>query len=158
MKAGLDLARRFLAGELAPVDQLLEETDLPVEVAHAVELLAHDACHDLAIALAESFGVIELVVIVDQLGMPVHSGLLNPNLSLMLDANGVHTLEASCAYWSGRIDAACRHRVMAIEDLAVFSDPDEDQVVYVLDEFARVAQHLEQTLSPSSPLLAAPGL
>lgn len=156
MSSGIDLAQKFLAGELKAFERPIEDTqefaDLSItyseknsSIEAAVMELSHGSCHDLTYALADALGLETVIAIVDEAGMPVHSGLYNDAAKLMLDANGVHTIDGAMAFWSGITRQQCAARPMELDDLYDICGSDEDAAEIALEDFSLIAEFVQET-------------
>lgn len=156
MSSGIDLAQKFLAGELKAFERPIEDTqefaDLSItyseknsSIEAAVMELSHGSCHDLTYALADALGLKTVIAIVDEAGMPVHSGLYNDAAKLMLDANGVHTIDVAMAFWSGITRQQCAARPMELDDLYDICGSDEDAAEIALEDFSLIAEFVQET-------------
>lgn len=166
MSSGIDLAQRFLAGELKAFERPIEDTqefaalseiysEKNASIESAVMELAHGSCHDLTIGLAEALSQETVVAIVDEAGMPVHSGLFNSAAQLILDANGVHSLEAAVAFWSGITRQKCSARLMELDDLYDISGCDEDAAEIALEDFSLIAEFVQEAFILGDQALSA---
>ena len=101
-----------------------------------------------------------VIAIVDETGMPVHSALYNSTAQLLLDANGVHTVERAVAFWSGITRQQCSARQMDVEQLYFISGCDESAAEVALEDFSLIAEFIQQELMPTAehaPEASAPG-
>jgi hypothetical protein len=157
MNPGIDLAQKFLAGELTAFELPIEDTqafaalsetysEKNASIQSAVMELAHGSCHDLTYALADALGLETVIAIVDETGMPVHSGLHNDAAKLMLDANGVHTIDGAVAFWSGISRQQCAARPMELDDLYDICGSDEDAAEIALEDFSLIAEFIQEAL------------
>ena len=160
MSSGIDFAKKFLAGAVKAFDLPIEDTQAFValskayseknaSIESAVMELAHGSCHDLTIGLADALGQQTAMSIVDETGMPVHSGLYNSATQQMLDANGVHAIEASVAFWSGITRQSCSARLIEVDELYDISGCDEDAAEIALEDFSLIADFIQEELMPA---------
>ncbi|WP_274644566.1 hypothetical protein [Pseudomonas serbica] len=177
MSSSIDFAQKFLAGAVKSFDLPIEDTqafaklsetysEKNASIESAVMELAHGSCHDLTIGLADALSQEAVIAIVDDAGMPVHSGLYNSAAQLILDANGVHTIEAAVAFWSGITRQPCSARLMEVDELYGISGCDESSAEIALEDFSIIADFIQenfisvgQALSSgsSSPVASIPG-
>lgn len=139
------LVDRFVAGQSKPFVDLVENREefMKADLYSSVSMLNHDACHDLSIALAEASNHDSILLFTDDVGLPIHSALFSKEKSLILDGNGINKVKEALKHWK-HIAGATRTRAIAIEDLAMFSDPSEDQVDYVISEFNKIADFISE--------------
>jgi hypothetical protein len=160
MSSGIDFAQKFLAGEVKAFDLPIEDTqafaalseaysEKNASIESAVMELAHGSCHDLTIGLADALGQQTAMSIVDETGMVVHSGLYNSATQQMLDANGVHAIEAAVAFWSGITRQSCSARLIEVEELYDISGCDEDAAEIALEDFSLIADFIHEELTPA---------
>ena len=171
MSPAIDFAQKFLAGELTAFERPIEDTEAFAKLSQAysernssiesaVMELAHGSCHDLTIGLADELSQQAVIAIVDETGMPVHSALYNSTAQLLLDANGVHTVERAVAFWSGITRQQCSARQMDVEQLYFISGCDESAAEVALEDFSLIAEFIQQELMPTAehaPEASAPG-
>ena len=115
----------------------------------AVMELAHGSCHDLTISLADALSQQTVIAIVDEAGMLVHSALYNSAAQLLLDANGVHTVDAAVAFWSGITRQQCNARQMDVEQIYHISGCDEESAEVALEDFSLIAEFIQEELMPA---------
>ncbi|MBI6727339.1 hypothetical protein YA0089_27365 [Pseudomonas viridiflava] len=156
------LARSFLAGHILPFASPIENSESFIalsgsynernaSVEAAVMELAHGSCHVLTMALAQALEVSEIMVITN-CGIPVHSGLFEPDRQTLLDANGVHSIESAVDFWSGIVRAPCTATLMPIEDLLPFSSCEDLDFHSALKDFDVIAQFAYHEGLISAPL------
>lgn len=161
MSPAIDFAQKFLAGELTAFERPIEDTEAFAKLSEAfseknasiesaVMELAHGSCHDLTIGLADTLSQQTVIAIVDESGIPVHSGLYNSAAQLLLDANGVHTVEGAVAFWSGITRQRCSARQMDVEQLYFFSGCDESSAEVALEDFSLIAEFIQKELMPAA--------
>lgn len=161
MSHGINLAQLFLAGLVRPFDLPIEDTEAFAKLSEvyserntsiesAVMELAHGSCHDLTIGLANALSQQTVIAIVDEVGMPVHSALYNSAAQLLLDANGVHTVEGAVKFWSGITRQQCSARQMEVEQVYFISGCDESSAEMALEDFSLIAEFIQEELIPVS--------
>ncbi|CAM3784455.1 hypothetical protein VRRI112168_00285 [Vreelandella rituensis] len=166
-RAGLDFARAFLRGEIAPFAEPLEHSDSFSDALNSPEGndlescimgLAHGDCHSLTAALADRLDVENVVMIrTAGGGAPVHSGLHHPERGLLLDANGVHRVEDACRFWSVIGGEPCKAVPTTTDGFC--SNYDEEDADYALSHFAIIAAFVTPRLAKltASERAAPPG-
>jgi hypothetical protein len=152
MTVGIDLAQSFMRGELKAFEQPIENSkpfaqlswgcDQSVALESAVMELAHGSCHDLTLGLAEALGLEQVALISTVSGIPMHSALLNPERGLLLDANGVHTVDEAQAFWGRLAGEPCVMREVIRAHLSALSTFDEDAASLALEDFELVANFI----------------
>lgn len=171
MSPAIDFAQKFLAGELTAFERPIEDSpafaklseaysEKNASIESAVMELAHGSCHDLTIGLADALSQQTVIAIVDEAGMPVHSALYNSAAQLLLDANGVHTVEGAVAFWSGITRQQCSARQMDVELIYDISGCDESAAEVALEDFSLIAEFIQKELMPAvepAPEVSAPG-
>lgn len=142
--AAVKLITQFIAGKIMPFEDLLEDSSVLLDegIYNSISYLCHDACHDLSIVLADAFEYDSILMLTDNMGIPVHSGLYLESRSLILDGNGIHCANDALAHWK-HIGYASAMKTVKIEDLAFFSDPDDFQCEIVVSHFNLIADYVE---------------
>jgi hypothetical protein len=154
MDQGIAFAKSFMQGDLQPFAVPVEDTDQfavlssayserNASIESAVMELAHGSCHTLTIALSEALGLSSAMVVADCAGMPVHSGLHNRELGLILDANGVHRVEDALTFWSRLAGGQCRAAPMEVDDLSSLSGCDDDDIAMALEDFGLIVDFIQ---------------
>lgn len=157
MSPAIDFARKFLSGELNAFEQSIEDSEAFAQLSttysernssieSAVMELAHGSCHELTFALADALNQSIVIAIVDEAGMPVHSGLYNSTAQLVLDANGVHTVASSVEFWSGIVRQQCSARQMDVDQIYYLSGCDESLAEEALENFSLIVDFIETDL------------
>lgn len=120
-------------------------TEFGSSLESAVMELSHGSCHELTITLAELLEIKQIMLITDVHGFPIHSALWNGE-NLILDANGVHTIEKALSFWTKLINEKCESKVVSVKRLVVFAGYDEDIMNDVLDNFEIVSKFMIENL------------
>lgn len=116
-------------------------TDFGSSLESAVMELCHGSCHELTIILAELLEIKQIMLITDVHGFPIHSALWNGE-DLILDANGVHTIETALNFWTDLVKEKCESKVVSVKRLVVFAGCDEELVANALEDFEIVAKFI----------------
>lgn len=157
MTSAIDFAKKFLSGELTAFEHPIEDTEAFAQLSatysernssidSAVMELAHGSCHELTFALADALNQSFVIAIVDEVGMPVHSGLYNSAVQLMLDANGVHTVVKAVEFWSGITRQQCSAKQIEIDQIYYLSGCDESMAEQALEDFSLIVDFIEKDL------------
>lgn len=157
MSSALKFAKKFLAGELVAFKQPIEYTEAFSQLSDsysprnsfiesAVMDLCHGSCHELTFALADALSQSIVIAIVDEAGMPVHSGLYNSAAQLVLDGNGVHTVAGSVVFWNRITRQQCSARLMDVEQIYNLSSCDESSAERALEDFSLIVDFIETDL------------
>jgi hypothetical protein len=120
-------------------------TEFGSSLESAVMELCHGSCHELTIILAELLEIKQIMLITDVHGFPIHSALWNGE-DLILDANGVHTIETALNFWTDLVKEKCESKVVSVKRLVVFAGYDEDVMNDVLDNFEIVSKFMIENL------------
>lgn len=169
MNLGIELAKAFMRGQLEPFAEPVEDSEQFIallatysersaSIESAVMELAHGSCHALTLALSDALGLDSALVITDAAGMPVHSGLYNTDLRLILDANGVHTIDEALNFWSRLAGGKCDATQIEVDDLYSICSCDEDEAAIVLEDFALIADFIQAEIIAKPYLQPAPAM
>lgn len=170
-RPGLALAQSFLRGEIAPFDDPIENSaafaalcdtysERSANIESAVMELAHGSCHALTLALVAEFELETVLVIRDRAGKPVHSAIHNPDEMLILDANGVHSIEDDLAFWSQLTGQICTASVEEAEMIEAIYSCDEDEMALALEDFDMIAEFAQNEIisKTCADEIAGPGI
>lgn len=157
MTPAIEFAKKFLSGELTAFERPVEDTEAFAQLStaysersssieSAVMELAHGSCHALTFALADALNQSLVIAIVDETGIPVHSGLFNSAAHLMLDANGVHTVDSSVEFWSKISRQQCSARQMETDQIYYLSGCDESMAEQALEDFSLIVDFIATDL------------
>lgn len=162
MGLGVEFAKKFIKGELKPFNKPIEDSEhfallstthseRNASIESAVMELAHGSCHILTVALSDALDLNSALVIRDTSGMPIHSGLHNSKLGLILDANGVHKIEDALKFWGSLAKKECYAAQIDVDDLYSLCSFDEDDAQMALDDFDLIADFIESEIIGKRP-------
>lgn len=122
------------------LNMLHEQSEMSATIESAVMELCHGSCHQLTIGLADLFEIQECLLITTEVGIPIHSALLNKNK--ILDGNGIHEIENSLKFWSSITREKCIYRIIEIEELCGFIGFDEESYQMAVEDFEYIAEFI----------------
>lgn len=134
----------FCSGDLGAWPPEHAENPVDVELHKVIGLhYESQAGFALSSALASLAPSVEVMLLVDEWGIPHHSCVSNPLTGLTLDASGIKTREKFLDYWSTKPEMARSSlalRSVVVDELWFYGRFDDKNPQDVLSDFGRLLQ------------------